>query len=108
MSNLHLKDHPTIADFQQYVRDMIAERGFDQTKDVAKKFMMLTEEVGELAKDSRKAAGLHFADDSLQTDVAHEAADVFIILIGLCNIMGIDLEQAFRDKEEINKLRVWR
>ena len=107
-SKLHLKENPTLADLQQYVRDMVLERGFDKDNDIAKKFMMLTEEVGEFAKASRKAAGLHFADDSQQTDAAHEAADVFIILLGLCNMLGIDLEQAMRDKEEINKQRVWR
>ena len=107
-SKLHLKENPTLADIQQYVRELVLERGFDKDADIAKKFMMLTEEVGEFAKASRKAAGLHFADDSLQGDAALEAADVLIILIGICNIMGIDLEQAFRSKEEINKKRVWR
>ncbi len=106
-STLHLKGDPTLADLQQYVRDLVAERGFINN-DIAKKFMMLTEEVGEFAKASRKAAGLHFADDSAQSDAALEAADVLIILLGLCNMLDIDLEQAFRDKEEINKQRVWR
>ncbi len=107
-SKLHLKENPTLADLQQYVRELVTERGFDKDKDIAKKFMMLTEEVGEFAKASRKAAGLHFADDSLQSDAALEAADVLIVLLGICNLMGIDLEQAFRDKEEINKQRTWR
>lgn len=107
-SKLHLKANPTLADLQQYVREMVLERGFDKDDDLAKKFMMLTEEVGEFAKASRKTAGLHFADDSLQSDAALEAADVFIVLVGLCNMLGIDLEQAVRDKEEINKQRTWR
>lgn len=108
MSSLSLKASPTLADLQQYVRDLVQERGFDKDRDIAKKFMMLTEEVGEFAKAARKLAGLHFADDSVQGDVALEAADVLIILLGICNLMGIDLEQAFRNKEEINKQRTWR
>jgi NTP pyrophosphatase (non-canonical NTP hydrolase) len=85
---------------------MVAERGFKD--DIANKFMMLTEEVGEFAKASRKQAGMKLADNAATQDVAAEAADVLIVLLGLCNLMGIDLEQAFRDKEEQNKQRTWR
>ncbi|HEY8999659.1 MAG TPA: hypothetical protein VIM53_05100 [Candidatus Saccharimonadales bacterium] len=107
-SKLHLKENPTLADLQQYMREMVLERGFDKDGDIAKKFMMLTEEVGELTKASRKAAGMRLATDSAKNEAAHEAADVLIILLGICNMLGIDLEQALRDKEEINKQRVWR
>lgn len=106
MSKLHLKDNPTLADLQQYVREMVAERGFHET--VQNKFMMLIEEVGEFAKASRKHAGMRYATDSREQDVAGEAADAFIIFLGLCNLLEIDLEQAFRDKEEKNKQRVWK
>jgi NTP pyrophosphatase (non-canonical NTP hydrolase) len=106
MSKLHLKSDPTLADYQQYVREMVAERGFKE--DVRNKFMMLIEEVGELAKASRKAAGMKLANDVANQDAAAEAADVFIVLLGLCNLLGINLEQAFRDKEELNKKRVWK
>ncbi len=106
MSDLVLPDNPTLGDIQAYVDTMAAQRGFNRT-DIAKKFMMLTEEVGELAKAARKNAGLKLASDAVQSNIAHEAADVLIVLIGLCNMLGIDLEQAFRDKEEQNKQRSW-
>jgi len=32
---------------------------------------------------------------------------VFIYLLDICNHFNIDLEKAFRDKEEINKKRIW-
>lgn len=106
MSNLHLKDNPTLADLQAYVQEMVVERGFND--DVRNKFMMLIEEVGEFAKASRKHAGMRYATDAQEQNVAGEAADVLIVLLGLCNLLGIDLEQAFRDKEERNKQRVWK
>lgn len=106
MSKLHLKENPTLADLQQYVRDLVEERGFHDT--VEQKFVMLIEEVGELAKASRKSAGMRYATDVRDQDVAGEAADVLIIFLGLCNLLGVDLEQAFRDKEEKNKQRIWK
>ncbi len=69
--------------------------------------MLLLEEAGEFAKAARKAAGLGFAEDTKRKELKEEAADVFIILLGLCNMLDIDLEQAFRDKEEKNKQRTW-
>lgn len=105
-SKLHLKSQPTLADYQQYMAQMVKERGFKD--DAPRKFMMLIEEVGEFAKASRKHAGMKLAGNATKQNVADEAADVFIVLLGLCNILGIDLEQAFRHKEEKNKQRTWK
>lgn len=108
MSDLSLKQQPTLQDLQTYVDAAVRERGFDKD-DVAKRFMLLAEEVGEFAKAARKTAGMKFAEDTSTRDsVDEEAADVLIVLLGLCNMLGIDLEQAFRDKEEKNKKRTWR
>ncbi|HUS26018.1 MAG TPA: MazG nucleotide pyrophosphohydrolase domain-containing protein [Nevskiaceae bacterium] len=107
MSNLSLKANPTLQDLQDYVAAAIAERGFDPN-DVAKRFMLLLEETGEFARAARKHAGIKSAADTHSADLANEAADVLIILLGLCNMLGIDLEQAFRDKETLNKQRVWK
>jgi NTP pyrophosphatase (non-canonical NTP hydrolase) len=106
MSELHLKDNPTLKDLQEYVAAMVKERGF--TDDVPKRFMLLLEESGEFAKAARKHVGMGFADDTQRKDLQSEAADVFIVLLGICNLLDIDLEQAFRDKEEKNKHRVWK
>ncbi|HSX35127.1 MAG TPA: MazG nucleotide pyrophosphohydrolase domain-containing protein [Candidatus Saccharimonadales bacterium] len=106
MSNLHLEPNPTLKDLQEYVAEMVRERGFTDD-DIAKKFMMLTEEVGEFSKAARVHAGMKLAKDSRDQDLEGEAADILIVLLGLCNMMGIDLEKAFRDKEEKNKKREW-
>jgi len=105
-SKLHLKANPTLADYQQYMRDMMVERGFSDS--ITSKFMLLVEEIGELAKAARKQAGMKFADDTRRTEVEEEAADVFIVFLGLCNLLEIDLEAAIRAKEERNKLREWK
>ena len=103
---LLLKKNPELSDFQEYVRQMVRERCFD-IGNVPQKFMLLMEECGEMAKAARKAAQIHSDKHSEQFNLAHEAADVFIYLLDICNYFHIDLEKAFRDKEEINKARKW-
>ena len=103
MSNLHLVNNPDLKDFQQYVADMIVERGFEKDS-VPQLFMRLLEECGELAKAAKH---INSGNASDQFDVENEAADVFIYLLGICNHLNIDLEKAFREKEEINKKRTW-
>lgn len=106
MSNLHLKLNPTTADFQNYVAEMVKERGFDK-ETLPEMFMLLMEECGELAKAGRKAGNMKTDKNSEHFKVEGEAADVFIYLLQICNHLGVDLEKAFREKEEINKKRSW-
>ena len=107
MSELTLKQNPTLKDIQEYVELMIKERGFDN-ETIPQQFMLLMEEVGEMAKASRKSQGIHVDDNSSKHDLGHEAADVLILLLDICNHQGIDLEKALREKEEINKKRTWK
>lgn len=106
MSNLHLKKNPTLNDLQNYVKEMVIERGFDK-ETVPEIFMLLMEECGELAKAARKTTTVKSAQDSKEHSLAYEAADVLVYLLDICNQYGVDLEQAFRYKEEINKQRTW-
>ena len=87
---LELKNEPTLKDFQDYVLKMKKERGFNTT-DKFYECCLLAEECG-----------------SVPGNVAEELADVFIYICSLANMHGIDLEQAFRKKEEKNKQRVWK
>ena len=104
---IELPANPTLSDLQEYIRQVVKARGFHE-ETIAQRFMLLMEECGEFARAARKHAGIKFADDTKRTELEHEAADVFIILLGMCNMLDIDLEQAFRDKEEKNKQRVWK
>lgn len=92
---------------QAYVWQMNIERGFDN-EDAAKKMLLLTEEVGELAKAVRKEAGLKFTSTTKRTDLAEEIADVLIVLLGLSSMVGVDAYEALLAKETKNRERVWR
>lgn len=108
MSNLQLKSNPTLRDFQQYVAWLEQERGFTKST-VLEQYLLFSEEVGELAKCIRKTATSMGTDTAKQYDfdTAGEFGDVLILLCSLANRLDIDLEQAFRDKEETNKKRTW-
>lgn len=101
-----LKNSPTLADFQQYVKELEAERGFSE-QTVKDKCLLMGEEVGELFKAVRKAEGLAMDHRSDVGEVTDELADVFIYICSIANRYHIDLEQAFLVKEEKNKQRTW-
>lgn len=102
-----LKEKPILTDFQKYVTKLEHERGFiNQT--TIDKCLLLGEEVGELFKAIRKSEGLAVDSNSTFTEVGDELADIFIYLCAIANRKGIDLEEAFRAKEEKNKKRVWK
>jgi NTP pyrophosphatase (non-canonical NTP hydrolase) len=109
MSTLHLKPGPTLSDIQQYVIDLEKERGFTKHTTL-EQCLLLMEEMGELAKCVRKSATTMGTDTAKQYDfnAAGEFADILIVLCAVANRMDIDLEQALRDKEEVNKKRVWK
>lgn len=103
---LKLKKNPTLKDFQKYIAQMVKNRGFDK-ETVPEIFMLFLEECGEMAKAARKTQNIKSDKNSKDYHLNHEIADVFIYLLDICNQYNIDLEQAFREKEEINKKRVW-
>ncbi len=106
-NKLILPDQPALQDFQDYVKKIIEIRGFDGDN-VTGQFLQFTEEVGELAKVIRKSQKMSLDPNSQVGGISEELADVFIYLLYFCNYFEVDLEQAFRDKEEINKKRVWK
>jgi len=63
--------------------------------------------VGELFKAIRQAEGLNIDNHSRYSEVAHELADILIYICAIANRYQVDLENAFRDKEAINKRRKW-
>lgn len=106
--SLELKKAPTLKDFQEYVLKMKQERGFNTT-DKFYECCLLAEECGEVISAVRKnSKSGSIGSGSVAGDVAEELADVFIYICSLANMHDIDLEQAFRDKEEKNKQRTWK
>ena len=103
---LTLKPKPQLKDFQKYVARMEKERKFDK-EPILKKCLLLGEEVGELFKSIRKSQGIRMDKNAKPTSVEDELADVFIYICEIANRTGTDLEEAFRNKEEKNKKRIW-
>ncbi|MBV9227995.1 MAG: RS21-C6 protein [Chloroflexi bacterium] len=102
-----LPEHPTLPELQRYLDEVCKERGW--TKDgYAEKFLLFTEEVGELAKAIRKTQGLYQEKARLKpVELEEEFADVLSYVLDLANYFQVDLEKAFREKERINSARTW-
>ena len=103
---LKLSNNPTLSDFQKYVEELEIERGFSDQSAIDK-CLLLGEEIGELFKAVRKSEGLKIDKTSNFGNISEELADILIYLFSIANRYQIDLEKAFREKEEINKKRVW-
>lgn len=101
-----LKKNPLFKDFQEYVSKLEIERGFEN-ETVLEKCLLLGEEVGELFKSIRKANKMKIDNNSSVGSVSEELADIMIYLCAIANRYDIDLETAFREKEEKNTKRTW-
>lgn len=101
MTRTPLPEKPTLPEVQAFVAALVEEKGW--SKDRNEMFVLLTEEVGELAKEVRKA--WKHGDDATRASAAAEMADVFLYLADLANSFGIDLETAVRDKVAFNDAR---
>lgn len=105
----NLTKENTLKEVQDYIKKVIEIRGFSE-QNVEKTMLLLTEEMGELAKAVRKDKTEMSIDrnkiknyDSIESEVA----DVFIVLTTVCNKLGIDLFQAVKSKEQENINRKW-
>ncbi len=106
---IELKEKPLLPDFQNYMKDICAERGWDKNN-YLELFLLFSEEVGELAKAMRDHAGLYAETNRKKAPFAleEEFADVFAYLLDMANHFDIDLETAFRKKEVVNNQREWK
>ena len=104
-----LKENPTLADLQLYIKQIGEERGWDKNN-YLEIFLLFSEEVGELAKAMRNRAGLYAekAKENNIYELEEEFADVLNYLLDLSNVFNIDLETAFRKKDKANSKRIWK
>lgn len=96
----------SLPEYQRLIKRLGKERGFD-SETIAQKFTLLMEECGELAKAARKVAQISTHQKYNPFDIEEEAADVFWVLIDICNSLGVDLEEAFEKKEKLHQKRKW-
>lgn len=95
-----------LQNLQQYVIKLENERGFiNQT--ILEKCLLLGEEVGELFKAIRNSENMLVDINSEKHEIGDELADILIYVCAIANRCNIDLEAAFRHKEELNKKRKW-
>ncbi len=66
------------------------------------------EEMGELFKAIRKNEKISTDQNSETFQIGEELVDILIYICAIANRSGIDMEDAFREKEEINKKRIWK
>lgn len=103
-----LSKKSSVEELQKYINNMIETRGFRTS--LLERMCLLTEEIGELAKEVRKT------DNNLMIDVnkkynsnlENEITDVFICLMGMCELLDMDIVQGLKNKEEINFKRHWK
>lgn len=98
----------SVEDLQKYIKDMIKVRKFKTT--LLERMCLLTEEMGELAKEVRKTEKNLAIDinKDYSSSLENEITDVFICLMGMCELLDIDIVQALKNKEEINYNREWK
>ena len=104
-----LSNKSSINEIQSYIKAIMEIRGFNKEK-TSDKILLLIEEVGELAKAIRKnenKLGIDKTKECNYSSVESEVADVFIVLLSICDILNIDLFKVFLDKEEENIKRTW-
>jgi len=92
---------------QEYYLEQSRKRGFE-SEAPEEVFVLLVEEVGELAKAVRSMIGLSVqSDDTTRKSVKLELADCFIYLLHMANQLRINLYDAFREKERLNAEKQW-
>lgn len=105
-----LNEKNTLNEIQNYIKEVIKIRGFSEQK-VQDKMLLLLEETGELAKAIRKKipeASVDYERIENYTDIEEKVADVFIVLVSICNRLNINLYDAIIKKEEKNIKRQWK
>lgn len=103
-----LTEESSLKELQEYIKKMIKSRGFDNEtpQDI---MLLLTEELGELAKEVRKSTNIKLDVKQTRTqNLDKEIADVFNYILSLCVATDIDLFSAFKSKEKINFNREWK
>lgn len=96
-----------VEDLQKYIKDMIEVRKFRTS--LLERMCLLTEEIGELAKEVRKTDKNLFidVDKNYNSNLENEITDVFICLMGMCELLDMDIVEGLKNKEEINFKRKW-
>jgi NTP pyrophosphatase (non-canonical NTP hydrolase) len=92
---------PAVQAFQKYYRRAAVQRGYG-SEGPRDTLLLMVEEVGELARAIRKKEGLKRHGRAIREDEGLELADVFIYVVHLANVLGVNLSQVVKQKELLN------
>lgn len=85
--------------------DAVARRRGWSNESARDTLLLLTEELGELARAVRRLEGMARHQSDSADDVGAELADVQLYLVHLANGLGLDLSDAVTAKERVNAKR---
>lgn len=93
---------------QTYMTEKIAERGLsDET--LQERMILLTEEIGELAKVVRYSTGMNVNKDKKEMSKAgEEITDVLNMTFAVAIALGLNVEEEYRKKEIKNDQRTYK
>jgi NTP pyrophosphatase (non-canonical NTP hydrolase) len=93
-----------LSGLQRYYERISARRGWDG-ESAQDTLLLITEELGELARAVRKRSGMRRDGTYPSGNVDEELADVQLYLVHLANTLGVDIAAAVTAKEAINAKR---
>ncbi|MCK8500911.1 MazG nucleotide pyrophosphohydrolase domain-containing protein [Myxococcus fulvus] len=108
---IELPPGASMKDYQRYIHELEAMHGWLKL-DLVHNCFLMGEEVGEVFKAVRRHEKLYDEGKGTPTEAARaqvgeELVDVFNYLLAIANRVGVDLEEAFRQKNERNQQRTW-
>lgn len=104
----NLQETDSLREVQHYIKAVNTVRGFED-QPIEERMLLLTEEIGELAKSIRKNATNMSTDVNKQysyDSIESEVSDCLYVLASVCNKLDIDIFKCLKEKEKENIHRV--
>jgi NTP pyrophosphatase (non-canonical NTP hydrolase) len=108
---ISLPEGAAMKDYQKYIHELETLHGWLKV-DLVHNCFLMGEEVGEVFKAVRRYnklfdEGGSTPPEQARAQLGEELVDVFNYLLAIANRTGVDLEQAFREKNTRNQQRTW-
>ena len=83
---------PSIIEQQRKIYDNKKRRNFNIT-DIGKEIILLTEELGELARAFKNSNKKQAKEIDNRTEIIDAIVDIMVYCLGLCEMLGVDAEK---------------
>ena len=94
----------SLNNLQKQIFQNKVNRGFNVT-DIGKEIILMTEELGELAKAYKKSNKREAKEIDNRDDIVDAIGDLMVYCLGLCEMVGVDCEEVVNRIIENNKVR---